>query len=182
MISLPGISPSFGATYSAHTNSPGSFVRHHVYLIGWVQAHGLCAGHIVYHRTFREVVAYCRGDLAASNWGDVKEGIARAKELCAAGGDWERKNRLKARLFFLLKMPSPQSRTHAGWTPASLARASSKTSAASQEECQGPAGAVGAVSSSGLVIIRNPCPSRARVRLCAQCAQGGDCAIRLTSA
>ena len=37
----------------------------------------------------------CRGDLAAGSWAEVKQGIARAKELCSAGGDWERKNRLK---------------------------------------------------------------------------------------
>lgn len=40
----------------------------------------------------------CRGDLAAGNWGEVKQGIARAKELCGLGGDWERKNRLKVPL------------------------------------------------------------------------------------
>jgi hypothetical protein len=39
--------------------------------------------------------AGCRGDLAAGSWAEVKQGIARAKELCSAGGDWERKNRLK---------------------------------------------------------------------------------------
>lgn len=36
-----------------------------------------------------------RGDIAAQKWALVKEGIATAKELCAKGGDWERKNRLK---------------------------------------------------------------------------------------
>mmetsp|Transcript_59 Transcript_59/g.207 ORF Transcript_59/g.207 Transcript_59/m.207 type:complete len:399 (-) Transcript_59:412-1608(-) len=36
-----------------------------------------------------------RGDFAAGRWGDAKEGIAQAKALCAKGGDWERKNRLK---------------------------------------------------------------------------------------
>lgn len=40
----------------------------------------------------------CRGDLAGGSWAEVKQGIARAKELCAAGGDWERKNRLKVLL------------------------------------------------------------------------------------
>lgn len=36
-----------------------------------------------------------RGDMAFEQWPLVKEGIAAAKELCAKGGDWERKNRLK---------------------------------------------------------------------------------------
>ena len=36
-----------------------------------------------------------RLDIAAGDWRAVKEGLKRAKELCASGGDWERKNRLK---------------------------------------------------------------------------------------
>lgn len=49
------------------------------------------------------VFTMLRGDLAAGSWGEVKEGIARAKELCSAGGDWERKNRLKVyEAFFLM--------------------------------------------------------------------------------
>lgn len=44
-----------------------------------------------------------RGDIAAEQWTLVKEGIATAKELCAKGGDWERKNRLKV-LFLSIPM------------------------------------------------------------------------------
>lgn len=36
-----------------------------------------------------------RGDMASQQWSLVKDGIATAKDLCAKGGDWERKNRLK---------------------------------------------------------------------------------------
>jgi 26S proteasome regulatory subunit N7 len=49
------------------------------------------------------VFTMLRGDLAAGSWAEVKQGIARAKELCSAGGDWERKNRLKVyEAFFLM--------------------------------------------------------------------------------
>ena len=50
----------------------------------------------------------CRGDLAAGSWAEVKQGILRAKELCSAGGDWERKNRLKVHLSAALHL-SPAS-------------------------------------------------------------------------
>ena len=34
-------------------------------------------------------------DFAAGDWREVKEGLKKANELVAGGGDWERKNRLK---------------------------------------------------------------------------------------
>ncbi len=37
----------------------------------------------------------CRLDIAAERWSDVKAGLAKAEALCAEGGDWERKNKLK---------------------------------------------------------------------------------------
>ena len=37
----------------------------------------------------------CRQDMACGDWWAVRDGIKQAKDLCAKGGDWERKNRLK---------------------------------------------------------------------------------------
>ena len=36
-----------------------------------------------------------RLDMAYEDWHSVKAGLKAANELCASGGDWERKNRLK---------------------------------------------------------------------------------------
>lgn len=38
-----------------------------------------------------------RLDIALGDWRAVKGGIEKAKALCAKGGDWERKNKLKVR-------------------------------------------------------------------------------------
>lgn len=37
----------------------------------------------------------CRQEIAAADWHAVKTSIAKAKQQCDEGGDWERKNRLK---------------------------------------------------------------------------------------
>lgn len=57
-------------------------------------------------------IACDRGDLASGAWTEVKEGIARAKELCAAGGDWERKNRLKVKLCYRRGVPAMRRSWH----------------------------------------------------------------------
>ena len=42
------------------------------------------------------LLASCnRLDIAAERWSDVKASLAKAEALCAEGGDWERKNKLK---------------------------------------------------------------------------------------
>lgn len=42
-----------------------------------------------------EASARRRLDMAYEDWHAVKAGLKAAEELCASGGDWERKNRLK---------------------------------------------------------------------------------------
>ena len=42
-----------------------------------------------------DAAVWCRLDMAYEDWHAVKAGLKAAEELCASGGDWERKNRLK---------------------------------------------------------------------------------------
>ena len=42
-----------------------------------------------------DIVSNRRLDIAAGEWREVKEGLKKAKEVMASGGDWERRNRLK---------------------------------------------------------------------------------------
>lgn len=57
-------------------------------------------------------------DFAAGDWREVKDGLKRAKELVAEGGDWERKNRLKVyEALFLLATRDIKKATIFSWTP-----------------------------------------------------------------